>query len=150
MDNADTGNSQPKPHADQQAYDELQAYTLAHGGAEFIHQHIVDAWAAQHADEHTKPIGLTFALIGLYLHVECGFSGRQVQRVHMDLGRKKQDWPAFPLPRQRGEMTAHEVMSAPAGPDRDRAIDAWCASVWAAYRESHDAVTELLRQRHRP
>lgn len=46
------------------AYDELQAYTLAHGDPAFIHQHVVDAWAAQHADEETKPIALTFALVG--------------------------------------------------------------------------------------
>ena len=74
---------------EQRAYDELQCYALAHGGAQFIHQHVVDAWAAQQADQHTKPIGLTFALVGLYLHVDRGFSGRQVQRVHLALGRRK-------------------------------------------------------------
>ena len=44
----------------------------------FIHQHVMDAWAVQTADELTKPIQLTFALVGLYLHVEMAFSGRQV------------------------------------------------------------------------
>jgi hypothetical protein len=106
--------------AERRAYDELQAYTLVHGGPAFIHQYVVDAWAAQHADERTKPIGLTFALVGLCLHVERGFSGRQVQRVHMALGRRKRTWPSFVLPRQRGAMTASEVMAAPAGPERDR------------------------------
>jgi hypothetical protein len=50
--------------AEQDAYDELQCYTLAHPDPAFLHQHVVDAWAAQHADERTKPIGLTFVLIG--------------------------------------------------------------------------------------
>jgi hypothetical protein len=131
---------------EKRAYDELQCYTLGHGGIEFIHQHVVDAWAAQHADEKTKPIGLTFALIGLYLHVEIGFSGRQVQRVHMKLGQRKRTWPSFSLPSERGSITARHVMAAPAGPERDRAIDSWCASVWDAFSDSHHAVEELLKQ----
>ena len=53
--------------SEQGAYDELQCYTLAHGGGTLIHQHVVDAWSAQHADGRTKPIELAFALVGLYL-----------------------------------------------------------------------------------
>ena len=75
--------------ADEDLYHELCAYTLAHPSPAFIHQHVVDAFAAQRATEQTKPIGLTFALAGLYLHVEKGFSGKQVQRAHMDMGRRK-------------------------------------------------------------
>ncbi len=63
----------------QASYNELSYYTLALRDPAFIHQHIVDAFAAQTADEHTRPIKLTFALAGLYLHVEKGFTGRQVQ-----------------------------------------------------------------------
>src|SRR6185295_5352013 len=69
---------------DRESYDALCCYTLERGDAAFIHQHVVDAFIAQNAGEHTKPIGLAFALIGLYLHLERGFSGKQVQRVHMD------------------------------------------------------------------
>lgn len=132
--------------SEEQAHQELQAYTLGRGDPAFIHQHVVDAWAAQHADERTKPISLTFALVGLYLHVEKGLSGRQVQRVHMELAQRKRDWPSFPLPYERGAVTVTEVMAAPAGRERDRAIDAWCASVWQAFGESHRAVAELLEQ----
>jgi hypothetical protein len=128
------------------AYEELQCYTLEHGGAEFIHQHVVDAWIAQNADDRTKPIGLAFALVGLYLRVERNVSGRQVQRTHMALAKRKRTWPSFALPKDRGAMTPESVMAAPAGPARDRAIDAWCATVWEAYRESRGIVIELLRQ----
>ena len=48
-------------------YHELSAYTLSHPDPSFIHQYVVDAFAAQTADENTKPIALTFALVGLYL-----------------------------------------------------------------------------------
>jgi hypothetical protein len=132
--------------SERDAYDELQCYTLAHGDPAFIHQHVVDAWAAQHADEQTKPIALTFALVGLYLHVEKGFSGRQVQKTHMQLAQRKRNWPSFPLPRDRGSVNASLVMETAAGPERDQAIHAWCASVWDAFRESHEAVVELLKQ----
>lgn len=127
-------------------YDELQAYTLAHGDPAFIHQHVVDAWTAQHANEKTQPIALTFALVGLYLHLERSFSGRQVQRAHMALARRKWNWPSFTLPQERGSITASQVMAAPAGPERNQAIDVWCASVWAAFRDSHGAVAELVEQ----
>jgi hypothetical protein len=131
--------------SEQRAYDELQYYTLGHGGPQFIHQHVADAWAAQHADEQTRPIGLTFALVGLYLHVEKEFSGRQVQQVHMKLGRCKRTWPSFPLPCERGFVTAVHVMAAQEGTARDKAIDSWCASVWEAFSDSHRAVAELLK-----
>ncbi len=52
---------------EQDPYDALCAYTLQRGDAEFIHQHVVDAHAAQRADESTRPMTLAFALLGLYL-----------------------------------------------------------------------------------
>jgi hypothetical protein len=132
--------------SNQDAYDELCCYTLAHGDPSFIHQHVLDAFAAQTADERTKPIGLAFALIGLYLHVERQFSGREVQRAHMILAKHKRVWPSFPLPRHRGSLTAADVLAAPAGDERDKAIHAWCASVWKAFRRNHQMVAELLRE----
>jgi hypothetical protein len=132
--------------SEQDAYNELQCYTLAHRDPAFIHQHVVDAFTAQHANEETKPIALTFALVGLCLHVEKRLSGRDVQRAHMALARHRRGWPVFALPRDRGSLTATQVVSAPAGPERDEAIRAWCASVWDAFRNSHGAVVELLRK----
>jgi hypothetical protein len=132
--------------AEWNAYDELRCYTLAHRDPSFIHQHVVDAFTAQHADAQTKPIALTFALMGLYLSVEKNFSGRQVQHVHIYFASHKQPWPVFQLPLERGSVTAADVMASPAGPERDHAIHAWCASVWNAYCNSRQTLTDLLRQ----
>jgi hypothetical protein len=132
--------------SEQEAYDRLCADTLSRHDVEFIHQHVVDAYAAQNADESTKPIGLTFALVGLYLHVEKGWTGRQVQRAHMTLARRRRRWPTLLLPRDRGALTASEVVRAPEGPERDRAIHGWCRSVWESFAESRGAVVEVLRQ----
>ena len=127
-------------------YAELSYYTLAHADPAFIHQHIVDAYAAQTADETTKPIRLTFALLGLYLHVEQGLNGRQVQLAHMQLGKEKQPWPVFSLPDERGALTVASVLAAPPDPARDEIIHQWCVSVWNAYSQNSQAVARLLRQ----
>lgn len=134
----------PSMTSERDAYHDLCYYTLAHGDPSFIHQHVVDAFAAQSADEHDKPIRLTFALVGLYLHVEKEFSGRQVQLAHMKLARRKQMWPIFVLPHQRGLITAADVMAAPAGSGRDGVIHEWCVCVWQAFLGSRPAVVSLL------
>lgn len=130
--------------AEADAYHELCAYTLSHGDPTFIHQHVVDTWAAQHADQNTKPIGLTFALVGLYLHIEKGVTGRNVQRAHMIMAKRKRDWPRFTLPSDRGSITAIDVLAAPPGPERDKEIDDWCRSVWKAFEENRPALVALL------
>ncbi len=107
---------------------------------------MVDAFAAQQADAQTKPITITFALVGLYLFVEKRWSGRQVQRAHMQLAQRKRAWPAFVLPSTRGSLTAIDVLSAPEGPERLAAIRAWCESAWGAYHESRNQVIALLAE----
>jgi hypothetical protein len=87
------------PTPEQQAYEALQYYTLSLADARFLHQHVVDAWSAQNATIDGKSIALTFALIGLYLHVERG--------------KRKHQWPRFSLPGVRGGFTAADVMAQP-------------------------------------
>ena len=126
------------------AYDEVYAYTM--GRPEFILQHVVDAYAAQTASRNSKPIGVVFALVGLYLHVEKDFSGRQVQKVHMALGRRKRAWPSVDLPTDRGAMTVADVLASSAGPERDKAIDTWCGCVWTAFGASRQIIVNLLQE----
>jgi len=130
--------------SERQAYDEVYAYSLTRAGPVFITQHVVDAFAAQTAEEQTKPITLTFALVGLYLHVERGFTGRQVQQAHQRIASRKRTWPSFALPVDRGSVTAADVLKRAAGPERDEAIHAWSASVWHAFRHTAPAVETLL------
>ena len=132
---------------DRAAYDELASYTLTHGDPAFIHQHVVDAFAAQHATEDSKPIGVAFALIGLYLHLERGShrAGRSSRRTCASGGGDANGRPSS-SPRTRGEITIHDVVAVAPGPERDRAIDDWCASVWQAWSGSHERVVALLRR----
>ncbi|HEY2471083.1 MAG TPA: DUF5946 family protein [Terracidiphilus sp.] len=127
-------------------YNELACYTLAHPDPAFIHQLVVDAYAAQHADDSTKPIAMTFSLIGLYLHVEKGYTGKQVQRAHMQLAKWPNSWPRLPLPQQRGEIHIEDVLVADPGPPRDAMIDQWCASVWESWCESRHAIIAIAQK----
>lgn len=135
--------------AEREAYDRLRFDTLSRGDTAFVHQHVVDAWTAQHADASIKPIAVAFALIGLCLHIERGFTGREVQLAHVELARRRKDWPAFDLPARRGEITVRDVLLAEGRDERDVAIDEWCASVWSAYAASQRAVRELLEKEPR-
>ncbi len=133
-------------NAEQEKYNQLAYYTLAHPDPAFIHQHIVDAYAAQTADEHIKPIAITFALVGLHLTVEKHFTGKQVQQAHMQLAKHKKQWPTFSLPQQRGAITVSDVVSAAPGKERDEMIYQWCASVWDAYKNSQQQVRDLVKE----
>jgi len=135
---------------EQRAYNELTAWTLSLRDREFIHQHVVDVWALQHADENSNAIAIPFTLLGLYLHLEEGYTGREVQRVHMKLaqphgrGPGRKDWPRFPFPKARPAMTVRDVMAVRES-ERRQAIDAWCQSIWDVWRDSHDAVRTWVR-----
>ena len=140
----------PQSKSEQELYFELSCYTLERRDPSFIHQYVVDAYAAQNATEATKPIGLTFALVGLYLHHERQYSGKQVQQAHMKLARRKRPWPVFDLPTERGAIRVRDVIAAKPGPERDQAIRNWSASVWQAWSASRAKVAELVRAELEP
>jgi len=137
--------------AEQAAYNELTVWTLSLRDREFVHQHVVDAWALQHADENSKAIAVPFTLLGMYLHLEKGYTGKEVQIAHMMLGQPhgrgpgRKNWPRFELPKDRGKMTALDVMAAPES-ERKQAIDAWCRSLWEAFRDVQQQVRDWLRE----
>ena len=130
------------------AYDHLYVYSGTRGRERFILQNVVDAHHAQTATEQTKPIVIIMALVGLYLHVERGLTGLQVQNAHMQLGREKQQWPRIVLPQTRGAMTEEDVMKVAEGDERDAAISEWCRSVWDAVSAENRATIIDLLKRH--
>src|ERR1051326_8913716 len=44
------------------------------------------------------------------------------------------------LPEDRGKMTVADVLAVSAGPERDRAIDDWCRSVWTAFSGNRQTI----------
>jgi hypothetical protein len=131
--------------SDQDLYNELAFYTLAHVDPAFIHQNVVDAFAAQTAGPSTKPITIVFALIGLYLHVEKGFTGKQVQRAHMQLAKYRRQWFMPALPLDRGAIRIQDVLAVAPGPARDAMIRKWCESAWQPWSASRQQIVDLAK-----
>ena len=129
-------------------YGELNVYTLTRGdwadGGTFIHQLAVDAYAAQHAGDNSRPIGPAFALIGLYLTCERGYTGRQVQHMHTLLARRSKSWPCFTPPASRGAVTITDVLRAPEGEARDAALRQWGSAAWEAWQPEQERVKSLF------
>jgi len=123
---------------------ELTGYTVMRGDKDFIHQLLVDTYAAQHADQRQPPIRLAFALIGLHLACDKGYTGKQVQHMHTLLARRSKTWPAFALPTQAGALTVLGVLQAQPGEQRDAMLRRWAQSAWEAWGQEHAHVKALL------
>ena len=76
--------------------------------------------------------------------MEKHYSGRKVQQVHMQMAKRRKQWPTFPLPKDRGSVSVDDVMNAPAGPERDQAILRWCQSVWQPWSTNRRQIAKLL------
>ncbi len=133
-------------HPDQALFDELSFYTLAQPRSEFLHQLAIDTFTAQHATEASKPIAVIFAVLGLYLHAERGFSGLQIQQVHMRLAPLRLPWPALRLPARHAEVTVADVLAAAPGRERDGMIRRWCMVEWEVWQDSRAAIASLLKK----
>lgn len=127
-------------------YGELTAYTLAqaYSTGAFIHQLAVDAYAPQHAKDDAPPITTAFALIGLYFACERGYSGKQVQHMHMWLARRSKRWPRLAPRAHVGMVTVWDVMWAAAGEQRCAQLGRWAQSVWEAWEGEHAHVESLI------
>lgn len=134
-----------KTLSEQDLFDELSFYTLAHPDPAFIHENAADAYRAQHVDQRTKPIAVIFAVIGLYLYLEKGFTGRQVQLAHMRMARRRKTWPNLPLPASQASITVADILASPPGPVRDARIRQWCQSVWEIWHESREQIIQIAK-----
>ena len=135
----------PSAPSDEDLYTELAFYTLELRDQEFIHQHIVDAYAVQHAGHGSKPIAIVFGLIGLYLFLEKNFTGREVQRAHMQLAQDRRQWIAPPIPPRRAAIGVADVLAAPPGPERHVMIRRWCEAVWQDWQHARPQIVALAQ-----
>ena len=80
---------------------EVTAYVMQHPAVLGPwHQTCVDAYAAQHVGPRMRPMTVCFALNGLYLVLERGWSGIAARAAHGHLARTevREDWPSFEPP----------------------------------------------------
>ena len=116
-----------------QKYSELSSYTMGKQDIQFIHQHAIDTYSAQHSGNEIKKITIAFSLIGLYYAIEHRFNGRQVQRVHTLLSRQKYNWDElqFQQPDKSSfSLTVFDVLKEQDGEIREEMLYGASLHVW--------------------
>ena len=129
-----------------QAFSDLACYTVAKQDPAFIHQHAVDAYEAQHGGGNSRPITTVFGLIGLYLTLEEGYTGREVQAAHMRIARVRKDWPRLEPPPQPAKLTVIDVLRADTDEKKDAMIRLWSESVWESWEHRHAWIRETTNR----
>ena len=110
-----------------------------------LHQLAVDAYGAQHGGDQTPAISVPFALIGLHLALDLGWSGNAVRGAHKYLADRSSAWPAFAVPEGPAWMTVADVAVAATPEDYSRLVKEWAVSVWAAWAHERDGVQAWAR-----
>ena len=127
-----------------QKYGELSSYTIGKSDINFIHQHAIDTYAAQHSGNSMKNITTAFSLIGLYYAIKHGFNGRQVQRVHILLSHQKYKWEQLQSPDKSAySLTVSDVMNESPGESRDKMLQKWMNDVWQCWGHQHNWVKDI-------
>ena len=111
------------------------------------HQLLVDTYAAQHAGDRTAAITTAFALIGLELALDRGWSGNEVRDAHQMLASRYRDWPRFRPPQARAEMTVQDLALTATPAEYVEILDRWARAVWGSWRDTHRRIDELARER---
>jgi hypothetical protein len=125
---------------------ELTYWTLAHKDILFIHQYAVDAYEAQHAGRRTRAITVAFGLVGLYLALEKGYTGRQVQLPHMKIGKTRQDWPRLEPPENPAALTVMDVIRAGSDPEKEDMLMRRAEAVWQSWEPRHEWVRDVTER----
>ena len=126
-----------------QLFSDLSCYTVTRRDADFIHQHAVDAYEAQHAGGRTRAITVVFGLIGLYLALEKGFTGREVRQAHQRIAKLRKDWPRLEPPATPAAITVLDVLMVRDGREKDAMIRRWMAAVWESWADRQAWVREI-------
>lgn len=125
---------------------EVVAYNHAHPESLAVwHQVCVDAYGGQHVGPDTAPITVSFALNGLYLVLERGFTGIQAREAHGYMANTVDPvtWPRFTPPADVGDITVLDVALASSPQEHIGLVRQWGRAVWAAWSHTHDRISEM-------
>jgi len=111
----------------------------------FIHQVAVDCYGAQHAGGPARPITAVFSLVGLCLHLEHGFTGKQVQAAHAAMARGQKNWPVLLAPSVRYPVTVDSVVQCETASARTVQLKVWAQATWDAWRSEQMWVRSIIR-----
>lgn len=104
-------------------------------------QPAADAFTLQHWSGSMPPIRQAFALNGLYLVFELGYTGLQARAAHGRLAGTGAAWTTYEVPDHAGDMRASDVSIAAVAHCADD-MASWGRTAWDAWEHAHDAVAE--------
>ena len=123
-------------------YGALTSFIAAHPAELAVwQQSAVDAFTLQHLTSVMPPIRQAFALNGLYLVFELGFTGLQARAAHSHLANTVRNWTAYDRAGAVGELTVSDVSIGSV----DHCVDdmaSWGRTVWDAWDDVHEEVAE--------
>jgi Family of unknown function (DUF5946) len=112
------------------------------------HQLLVDTYTAQHVGPNAAAITGAFALVGLYLALERGWSGLEVRDAHQALANRYRDWPRFAgAARAQAAVTVEDLALAATTSQYAETLHRWARAVWASWRDEHGLVRALVGER---
>lgn len=137
-----------------QWYGELNAAgAYLSGAADLVRWHSIDCFAAQHpggaVSQRRQRQSVAVHLTALCLIQEFAIPADRLPRLrqHMSatvLPRLDLDgWPYLAPPASLGSITIADVHRAVAGDGLARAVEAWSAGVWQAWRTHHATVSRF-------
>ena len=94
----------------------------------------------------TRPITAVFGLIGLYLALEKGYTGRQVQLAHMKIASRRKEWPRLQPPARREELTVMDVLRDETDTEREKMLMKWAESVWMSWEPLHPWIRQITHK----
>lgn len=130
---------------------EVAGFQVDHPVMLRFHQLSADAYAAQHAGGATPLIRVGYALAGLWLSIEHGFSGEDVRAIHRRMGRPTAAWPSFASPvAPQDWLTIVDVAEAGVRARSEaghaRAVSAWADSVWEIWNRASPGVDDAVER----
>jgi len=111
------------------------------------HRITVDAYAAQHPGVESRRSVQSVAghLIALHLVLERGLDTAYVTKVLGGIPKAADRFEWLTPPDFGRSMTVLDVAAAVTPEDHERAVRAWAASVWDAWREHHGTVHDWAK-----
>jgi hypothetical protein len=120
------------------------------GAADLVRLHSIDCFAAQHpggaVSERRQRQSVAVHLTALCLIREFGIPASRLPRLRQHMSATVlprldlDDWPYLAPPASLGSITIADLHRAVAGDGLARAVDAWSAEVWQAWRTHHGTV----------
>ena len=82
--------------------------------------------------------------MGLCLTFERGYSGREVQLAHMEMGKSRTAWPVFHPPPIKNMLNVRDALRDNLALDYRELLRNWGSSVWYYWKPEHERVRRLL------